>query len=38
VAAAFSPSVSVVSGGIACIGGIALMGALMPQFAAYRAP
>ncbi|MFN2614313.1 MAG: MFS transporter [Actinomycetota bacterium] len=38
VASVFSPLVSVVSGGVACVAGVLLMGALMPEFAAYRAP
>jgi MFS family permease len=38
VASIFTPTVSVVSGGVICIGGVVVLGALMPQFARYRAP
>lgn len=38
VAAAFTPTISVVSGGLACVGGVLLLAALMPAFAAYEAP
>lgn len=38
VATAFSPAVSVVSGGVVCVAGVALLAALLPQFARYRAP
>jgi MFS family permease len=38
VASAFTPTVSVVSGGLACIAGVVVLAALMPSFAAYRAP
>ncbi len=37
VAAAFTPTVSVVSGGLACIAGVFVIAALMPQFARYVA-
>jgi len=37
VAAAFTPTVAVVSGGIACIAGVGLLAATVPQFARYRA-
>lgn len=37
VAAAFSPTISVVSGGLACIAGTILFGLLVPQFRKYRA-
>jgi MFS family permease len=36
VAAAFTPAFSVVTGGIACVAGIAALGLLLPQFARYR--
>ncbi|HJT37761.1 MAG TPA: MFS transporter, partial [Actinomycetota bacterium] len=36
VASAFTPTISVVSGGLACIAGVFVISALMPQFAAYR--
>jgi hypothetical protein len=36
VAAAFSPTVSVVSGGLACIAGVAVVGTAVPQFARWR--
>ena len=36
VASAFTPTISVVSGGLACIGGVLVIGALIPQFARYR--
>jgi MFS family permease len=36
VASAFTPTVSVVSGGLACIAGVGLLAVFMPQFAAYR--
>ena len=38
VAAAFTPAVSVVSGGLACIAGVAALAFLMPEFARYVAP
>ncbi|MBI2238591.1 MAG: MFS transporter [Actinobacteria bacterium] len=37
VAAAFTPTISVVSGGLLCIAGAALVAALAPEFARYRA-
>ncbi len=37
VASAFTPAISVVSGGLACIGSVLVIGALIPQFARYRA-
>ncbi|MGZ4145953.1 MAG: MFS transporter, partial [Actinomycetota bacterium] len=36
VASAFTPAISVVSGGLACIAGVAILAAVVPQFAAYR--
>jgi predicted MFS family arabinose efflux permease len=36
VASAFTPTISVVSGGLACIAGVMVIGALIPQFARYR--
>jgi hypothetical protein len=36
VASAFTPTISVVGGGLACIAGVFVISALMPQFAAYR--
>jgi predicted MFS family arabinose efflux permease len=36
VASAFTPTISVVSGGMACIAGVLVIGALIPQFARYR--
>ncbi|HEV3449589.1 MAG TPA: MFS transporter [Acidimicrobiia bacterium] len=36
VASAFTPTVSVVSGGVACIVGVGLLAAAVPQFARYR--
>jgi MFS family permease len=38
VASIFTPTVSVVSGGLACIGGVALLAVLMPEFARYATP
>ncbi len=38
VASAFTPAVSVVSGGVICVAGVAVVAALVPQFAQYRAP
>lgn len=38
VASAFSPTVSVVGGGLACIAGVLVVAALFPSFATYRAP
>jgi MFS family permease len=37
VASAFTPTISVVSGGLACIAGVGLIALLMPQFARYEA-
>jgi MFS family permease len=37
VAQAFTPTVSVVSGGVACVAGVAAIGLLVPRFARYRA-
>ncbi len=37
VASAFTPTIAVVSGGIACIAGVGLLAAVVPQFARYRA-
>lgn len=37
VASAFTPTVSVVSGGLACIAGVGVIAALMPAFTRYRA-
>jgi hypothetical protein len=36
VASAFTPTISVVSGGVACIVGVGLLAAVVPQFARYR--
>jgi hypothetical protein len=36
VASAFTPTISVVSGGLACIAGVLAIGALIPQFARYH--
>ena len=36
VASAFTPAISVVSGGVLCIIGVAVIGVLMPEFTAYR--
>ena len=36
VASAFTPTISVVSGGLACIAGVVVIGILMPQFTRYR--
>jgi MFS family permease len=36
-AALFTPTVSVVSGGVVCIAGVVALGALVPEFARYRA-
>ena len=38
VASAFTPTISVVSGGVACIAGVVVIAALMPQFARYTVP
>ena len=38
VASVFTPTVSVLSGGVICVGGVVILGALMPKFARYRAP
>jgi len=38
VASAFSPMVSVVAGGVACIAGVAILALAVPEFARYRAP
>jgi MFS family permease len=38
VASAFTPMVSVVSGGAVCVAGVALLAVLAPQLARYRAP
>ena len=38
VAAAVTPTFSVVSGGLACIGGAFLVAALIPELVRYRAP
>src|SRR5439155_23628193 len=37
VGAAFTPFVSVVSGGVACVVGVAILAKLVPQFARYHA-
>jgi hypothetical protein len=37
VAQVFTPPVSVVSGGVACVAGVAVIGLLVPRFARYRA-
>ena len=36
VAAAFSPTVSVVSGGLICVAGVAVLALLVPEFARYK--
>jgi hypothetical protein len=36
VASVFSPTVSIVSGGLACVVGVAVLAFAMPQFARYR--
>jgi hypothetical protein len=36
VASAFTPTISVVSGGLACIAGVLVIGVMIPQFARYR--
>lgn len=36
VASAFTPTVSVLSGGIVCVAGVGLLAALVPEFARYR--
>jgi MFS family permease len=38
VAAAFTPTISVISGGLACIAGAFLVAALIPELPRYRAP
>jgi MFS family permease len=38
VAALFTPVTSVVAGGLACLGGVVLLAAAVPEFARYRAP
>jgi hypothetical protein len=38
MASAFTPMVSVVSGGAVCVAGVALLAVLAPQLARYRAP
>lgn len=38
VAALFTPTVSVVTGGVACIAGVAILALAVPEFARYRAP
>ena len=38
VASAFTPMVSVVSGGVVCVAGVVLLAAFAPQLARYRAP
>jgi hypothetical protein len=38
VASLFTPVVSVVSGGVACIAGVVLLALAVPEFARYRAP
>jgi MFS family permease len=37
VASAFTPTVAVVSGGVACIAGVGVLAAIVPEFARYRA-
>jgi MFS family permease len=37
VAQAFTPMISVISGGVACVAGVAVIGLLVPRFARYRA-
>jgi MFS family permease len=38
VAQAFTPAASVISGGIACVAGVAVLAVLVPEFARYRPP
>ncbi len=38
VASVFTPTVSIVSGGVICVGGVVILGALLPNFARYRDP
>jgi MFS family permease len=38
VASLFTPAISVVTGGVACIAGIVLVALAVPEFARYRAP
>lgn len=38
VASLFTPTVSVVTGGVACIAGVGLLALAVPEFARYRAP
>jgi MFS family permease len=38
VASLFTPTISVVAGGVACIAGVALLALAVPEFARYRAP
>jgi MFS family permease len=38
VASLFTPTVSVVTGGVACIAGVGLLALFVPEFARYRAP
>jgi hypothetical protein len=38
VAAMFTPVISVVTGGLACIAGVAVLALAVPEFARYRAP
>jgi hypothetical protein len=38
VAAVFTPTVSIVSGGLICIAGVVALAAAVPEFARYEAP
>jgi len=38
VASLTTPTISVVSGGLACIGGVVAIAALVPEFARYEVP
>ena len=38
VASVFTPTVSVVSGGLICVAGVVLLAAVVPEFARYEAP
>jgi hypothetical protein len=38
MAALFSPTVSVVTGGVACVVGVVVLALLVPEFARYRRP
>jgi hypothetical protein len=38
VATLFTPTVSVITGGLACIGGVVILALAVPEFVRYRAP